>query len=158
MLFKNMKTQSHSHVITYPIPSHHAYLPNLLVSGHGDVIEPINGIMASGSGGLFAESAARALATVPGLSAKEIALRSMKIASDLCVYTNDTYVMKEIDTEEPDEPVVQKKKEAIEESISVDLTKGKEDRNENPFCDTSIQGKAREGGTKGAEGDSYKLY
>jgi len=58
------------------------------LTGNGDVLEPEDGIVAIGSGGNYALSAARALMTVDGLSAEEIARRSMKIAGDICVYTN----------------------------------------------------------------------
>ncbi|MFT9299285.1 MAG: ATP-dependent protease subunit HslV, partial [Gluconobacter sp.] len=58
------------------------------LTGNGDVLEPEDGIVAIGSGGNYALSAARALITVDGLSAEEIARRSMKIAGDICVYTN----------------------------------------------------------------------
>ena len=60
----------------------------LIVSGTGDVIEPENGICAIGSGGNFALSAARALAENTDLDAEEIVRKAMKIASDLCVFTN----------------------------------------------------------------------
>ncbi|QDH16387.1 ATP-dependent protease subunit HslV [Swingsia samuiensis] len=58
------------------------------LTGNGDVLEPEDGIIAIGSGGNYALSAARALMTVDGLSALEIARRAMKIAGDICVYTN----------------------------------------------------------------------
>jgi ATP-dependent HslUV protease subunit HslV len=58
------------------------------LTGNGDVLEPEDGVVGIGSGGNYALSAARALMTVEGLSAEEIALRAMKIASDICVYTN----------------------------------------------------------------------
>ncbi|WP_197458675.1 ATP-dependent protease subunit HslV [Gluconobacter japonicus] len=58
------------------------------LTGNGDVLEPEYGIVAIGSGGNYALSAARALMTVEGLSAEEIARRAMKIAGDICVYTN----------------------------------------------------------------------
>ena len=60
----------------------------LIVSGTGDVIEPENGICAIGSGGNFALSAARALSENTDLDAEQIVRKSMKIASDLCVFTN----------------------------------------------------------------------
>ncbi len=64
-----------------------------LVSGTGEVIEPDDGILAIGSGGNFALSAGRALARYsPHLSAKEIAEAALKIASEICVYTNDEIV------------------------------------------------------------------
>jgi ATP-dependent HslUV protease subunit HslV len=58
------------------------------LTGNGDVLEPDDGIIAIGSGGNYALSAARALMTVGGLEAEEIARRAMKIAGDICVYTN----------------------------------------------------------------------
>ena len=60
-----------------------------VVSGTGEVIEPENGICAIGSGGNYALAAARALADATDLSASEIAERALKIASEICVYTND---------------------------------------------------------------------
>lgn len=60
-----------------------------IVSGSGEVIEPESGICAIGSGGNYALAAARALATATELPADEIAFRSLKIASELCVFTND---------------------------------------------------------------------
>ncbi len=61
----------------------------LLLSGTGEVIEPDDGILAIGSGGNFALAAARALIENTSLSAKEIAEKAPKIASTICVYTND---------------------------------------------------------------------
>ena len=63
------------------------------LTGNGDVLEPEDGVIAIGSGGNYALSAARALMSVEGLSAEEIARRAMKIASDICVYTNTTVTM-----------------------------------------------------------------
>lgn len=60
-----------------------------IISGSGEVIEPESGICAIGSGGNYALAAARALAQATDLDAKEIATRALKIASELCVYTND---------------------------------------------------------------------
>jgi ATP-dependent HslUV protease subunit HslV len=61
---------------------------SFLLSGSGELIEPDDGIVAVGSGGNFALAAARALLSVPDLSAKEIAQRSLEIAADICVFTN----------------------------------------------------------------------
>lgn len=61
----------------------------LLVSGDGNVIEPDDNVLAIGSGGPYAAAAARALMRHTPLSAKEIAMEAMRIAADLCVYTND---------------------------------------------------------------------
>ena len=66
---------------------------SLILSGTGDVVEPEDGIIGIGSGGNYALAAARALIDQKGLSAKEIAEKSMKIASDICVYTNDNIVI-----------------------------------------------------------------
>ncbi len=60
-----------------------------VVSGTGEVIEPENGIVAIGSGGNYALAAARALAEATDLPAHDIAYKALKIASEICVYTND---------------------------------------------------------------------
>jgi ATP-dependent HslUV protease subunit HslV len=66
------------------------------LTGNGDVLEPEDGVIAIGSGGNFALSAARALMTVDGLGAEEIARRAMKIAGDICVYTNYNVIVETI--------------------------------------------------------------
>jgi ATP-dependent HslUV protease subunit HslV len=66
---------------------------SLVLTGNGDVLEPEDGIIGIGSGGNYALSAARALATVDNLSVEEIVKRSMKIAADLCVYTNNNIIV-----------------------------------------------------------------
>lgn len=70
---------------------------SLVVSGSGDVIEPDGGAVAIGSGGAYALAAARALIAYSGLSAREIALESMKIAADICIYTNNQIVVEELE-------------------------------------------------------------
>ena len=67
-----------------------------LVSGNGDVIEPDDGICAIGSGGPYALAAARALAKHTKLSAKDIALEAMRIASDICIFTNANFTIEEL--------------------------------------------------------------
>lgn len=67
----------------------------LILTGTGDVLEPNDGIAAIGSGGNYALAAARALADT-GLGADEIARRAMKIAADICVYTNDNLTLETI--------------------------------------------------------------
>lgn len=62
---------------------------SLIISGNGDVIEPEHGVMAIGSGGNYAKSAALALLQNTKLSAKEIVEKSLSIAGQICVYTND---------------------------------------------------------------------
>jgi ATP-dependent HslUV protease, peptidase subunit HslV len=66
------------------------------LTGTGDVLEPEDGLIAIGSGGNYALAAARALLTVEGLSAEEIARRAMGIAADICVYTNDKIILETI--------------------------------------------------------------
>ena len=68
----------------------------LLVSGTGDVIEPDEGVIAIGSGGSYALAAARALLRHTELSAADVARESLRIASEICVYTNDSIVLEEI--------------------------------------------------------------
>ena len=64
----------------------------LIVSGTGEVIEPDDGVCAIGSGGNYALAAARALSQETNYSAEEIAKRSLKIASEICVFTNDNII------------------------------------------------------------------
>ena len=66
------------------------------LTGQGDVLEPEDGVIAIGSGGNFALAAARALMSMPGLTAEETARRAMKIAADICVYTNGNVVVETI--------------------------------------------------------------
>ena len=61
---------------------------SLVLTGQGDVLEPEDGIVAIGSGGNYALSAARALIDIDGLDAEAIARKAMAIAADICVYTN----------------------------------------------------------------------
>lgn len=68
-----------------------------LLSGTGDVISPDDGILAIGSGGNYALSAARALTENTDLDARQIVEASMKIAADICVYTNHTLAVEELE-------------------------------------------------------------
>ena len=68
----------------------------VLITGVGDVIEPDDGIIAIGSGGNYALSAARALYQNTDLSAVEIAKKSLEIASQICVFTNSNFVIEEV--------------------------------------------------------------
>ncbi len=68
----------------------------LLISGTGDVVEPDEGAIAIGSGGNYAYAAALAYLDVSDLDVKEIALRSMKIAAGICIYTNNNIIIEEI--------------------------------------------------------------
>jgi len=67
-----------------------------VLSGNGDVIEPEEGIIAIGSGGSYALAAARALVENTELSAREIAEKSLKIAGQICIYTNDQLTIEEL--------------------------------------------------------------
>jgi ATP-dependent HslUV protease, peptidase subunit HslV len=68
----------------------------LLISGSGDVIDPDEAIAAIGSGGTYATAAARALLENTTLSAREVAEKSMKIAGEICIYTNDRITIEEL--------------------------------------------------------------
>ena len=68
----------------------------LLISGNGDVVEPDDGVASVGSGGSYALAAARALIKHSNLSAKEIAEESIRIASEICVFTNDCILVEEL--------------------------------------------------------------
>jgi ATP-dependent HslUV protease, peptidase subunit HslV len=68
----------------------------LVLSGTGDVIEPDDGVAAIGSGGAYAQSAAKALVRHTDLTAREIVAESMRIASEICIYTNDKAVIEEL--------------------------------------------------------------
>jgi ATP-dependent HslUV protease subunit HslV len=67
-----------------------------LLSGNGDVIEPDDGLCAIGSGGPYALAAARALARHSKLGAKEIAQEAMRVASEICIYTNGNVTIEEL--------------------------------------------------------------
>ena len=95
---------------------------SLTVTGNGDVIEPHDGIIAIGSGGSFALAAARALIDQPGLSALDIARKSMNIAADMCVYTNHNFVEETLSYSDDDE-----------EGNDADKTSGSEDAEDSAF-------------------------
>ena len=69
---------------------------SLIISGTGDVIEPEDGLIAIGSGGMYALSAARALLAHTGLDAKSIATEALNIAGDICIYTNRNIVVEQL--------------------------------------------------------------
>ncbi len=72
---------------------------SLIISGTGDVIEPENDLIAIGSGGFYALSAARALLENTELGAREIVERSLNIAADICIYTNHNLTLEELESE-----------------------------------------------------------
>ncbi len=69
---------------------------SFLVSGTGDVVEPDDGIMGIGSGGMFAQAAAQALAAHTDMSARQIVEEAMKIAESICIYTNSNLTIEEL--------------------------------------------------------------
>ena len=69
---------------------------SLIISGTGDVIEPDDGLAAIGSGGPYALAAARAMIKHAELSARDVAEEAMKIAADICIYTNENITVKEL--------------------------------------------------------------
>ena len=69
---------------------------SLIISGNGDVIEPENDLMAIGSGGSFAQAAAKALIENTDLSAPDIARKALEIAADICVYTNSNIILESL--------------------------------------------------------------
>ena len=70
---------------------------SLLLTGQGDVLEPEDAVIGIGSGGNYALAAARALLPVDGLSAEEICRRAMRIAGDICVYTNGNVIVETLE-------------------------------------------------------------
>lgn len=71
---------------------------SLIISGNGDVIEPEHGLMAIGSGGPFAQASAMALMENTDLSAREITEKSLEIAANICVFTNQNRTIEELDS------------------------------------------------------------
>lgn len=69
---------------------------SLIITGNGDVIQPEDDLIAIGSGGPFAQSAARALLDNAELSAREIVEKSLSIAGDICIYTNHNHSIEEL--------------------------------------------------------------
>jgi ATP-dependent HslUV protease subunit HslV len=67
-----------------------------VLTGNGDVLEPEDGLIGIGSGGSFALAAARALVDIDGLDAEAIACKAMKIAGDICIYTNENVVIESL--------------------------------------------------------------
>jgi ATP-dependent HslUV protease subunit HslV len=70
---------------------------SLIITGNGDVLEPEQGILAIGSGGVYAQSAARALIENTDLEPAAIVRKSLDIAGDLCIYTNHNYTIETLD-------------------------------------------------------------
>ncbi|MBR7158213.1 MAG: ATP-dependent protease subunit HslV [Alphaproteobacteria bacterium] len=69
---------------------------SFILSGNGDVMEPEDGLIGIGSGGPYALAAAKALKDIDGLTARDIALKALKIAGDICIYTNENVVIEEL--------------------------------------------------------------
>jgi len=73
---------------------------SLTLTGTGDVIEPDDGVIGIGSGGMYATAAARALAGIDGIDAAEVGRRAMTIAADMCVYTNHNFIELELTSDD----------------------------------------------------------
>ncbi len=69
---------------------------SLVITGNGDVVEPNDGVMAIGSGGMYAKSAALALLANTDLTARDVVEKSLEIAGDICIYTNQSRTIEEI--------------------------------------------------------------
>ena len=70
---------------------------SLIITGNGDVLEPEDGIVAIGSGGAYASAAARALLQHTELAPRDIVKRSLEIAGDLCIYTNQNHTIETLE-------------------------------------------------------------
>ena len=70
---------------------------SLIISGNGDVIEPEDGLIAIGSGGPYAQAAARALLSNTGMDAREVVEKGLEIAADICIYTNHNRTIEELE-------------------------------------------------------------
>ena len=70
---------------------------SLIITGNGDVLEPEHGIVAIGSGGAFAQAAARALLTHTEMAPVEMVKKSLEIAGDICIYTNQSHVIETLE-------------------------------------------------------------
>ncbi len=91
---KNIRSHAHSNSEAMMIVADKNTL--LILTSIGDVVDPDDGVCAIGSGGNYALSAAKALIKNTDLDAKEIAIKAMEIASDICVFTNTNYVIEEV--------------------------------------------------------------
>ncbi len=88
---------------------------SLIISGNGDVIESDDDVMAIGSGGPYAQAAARALVRHTDLSSTEIAQEAMKIAAEVCIYTNDHITLEELEVD--GENTKEKKRSKVKELV-----------------------------------------
>ena len=91
---KNIRSKGHTNAEAMMIIADKTTL--LILTSNGDVVEPDDGVCAIGSGGNYALSAAKALIKNTNLDAREIAVKSMEIATDICVFTNGNYVVEEV--------------------------------------------------------------
>jgi ATP-dependent HslUV protease subunit HslV len=69
---------------------------SFVLTGSGDVLEPEDGLIGIGSGGSFALAAARALVDIDGMTAEQVAKKAMKIAADICIYTNHNVIFEKL--------------------------------------------------------------
>ena len=100
----------------------------LVLSGEGDVIEPDDGIVAIGSGAPYATAAAKALMLHTELDARAIVEAAMRVAADLCIYTNDRFSIETVRREESDEVIAEGDAAADERELPIlDLTAAPDD-------------------------------
>ncbi|WWO98754.1 MAG: ATP-dependent protease subunit HslV [Candidatus Dasytiphilus stammeri] len=69
---------------------------SLIITGNGDIIQPENNLIAIGSGGIYAQAAARAMLETTNLNAREITEKALTIAGDICIYTNQNFTIEEL--------------------------------------------------------------
>ncbi|WWO99778.1 MAG: ATP-dependent protease subunit HslV [Candidatus Dasytiphilus stammeri] len=69
---------------------------SLIITGNGDVIQPENDLIAIGSGGIYAQAAAKAMLETTNLNAREITEKALTIAGDICIYTNHNFTIEEL--------------------------------------------------------------
>jgi ATP-dependent HslUV protease subunit HslV len=77
------------------------YEASLIITGNGDVLEPEHGLVAIGSGGAYAQAAAKALLDNTRLPASRIVKKALEIAGDLCIYTNQNHIIETLGEENP---------------------------------------------------------
>ena len=92
----DLKANQVDYNTSFKYPATEVLEASLVISGNGDVIEPDDGLIGIGSGGMYALAAARALIETK-ISPRKIAEKSMKIAADICIYTNDKITFEELE-------------------------------------------------------------
>ena len=107
-LAKSIRTEKHYREATMIVGDCEAIFT---LTGNGDVVEPNDGLIAIGSGSGFALAAAKALIQDEKTTIEEVAKKSMEIASSMCIYTNDTFVMESVSKKKEEEEGAKKEKD-----------------------------------------------